>query len=161
MPLPQASLLTWTCYGTWLHGDALGSIDDQHNQFGLPLVVPDPEYLRMSVSALKHAPVTLDKPRRDLVYATIEAHAAYRRWGLLALNVRTNHVHAVVGGIDIEPGLAAGQFKAWTTRRLREAGLIQPKQEVWTKRSSTRYLWEKDHVLRACKYFLDGQGVDL
>ena len=34
-----AYFLTWTTYGTWLHGSAKGSVEKQHNVFGTPLVM--------------------------------------------------------------------------------------------------------------------------
>jgi hypothetical protein len=33
-PLPLAYLITFRCYGTWLHGDARGSVDPTHNVYG-------------------------------------------------------------------------------------------------------------------------------
>ncbi|MBY0309383.1 MAG: hypothetical protein K2Q09_11625 [Phycisphaerales bacterium] len=39
---PLAYLLTWTCHGTWLHGDDRGSIDDFNNRFGAPVLPPSP-----------------------------------------------------------------------------------------------------------------------
>ena len=161
MGKPTAYLLTWTCYGTWLHGDERGSVDDEHNLYGWPVVEPDPDYVNVSASRLKHPPVVLDAARRASVEATIAAHHAFRGWFLHAAKVRTNHVHVVAGGIEIEPGSAVGQFKAWTTRRLREAGLVGEAAEVWTKRSSTRYLWDDDSVRRAVQYVREGQGTNL
>ena len=40
--VPLAYFITWTCYGTWLHGRASGSVDDAHNCFGDPVLPPDP-----------------------------------------------------------------------------------------------------------------------
>ena len=34
--VPLAYLITFRTYGTWLHGDARGSVDREHNVFGTP-----------------------------------------------------------------------------------------------------------------------------
>ncbi len=34
MDLPLAYFITFHCYGTWLQGDAPGSVDRSHNQPG-------------------------------------------------------------------------------------------------------------------------------
>ena len=41
MPL-LAYFLTWTTYGTRLHGDQRGSIDAAHNTPGTDILLPDP-----------------------------------------------------------------------------------------------------------------------
>lgn len=38
---PLAYLITCRCYGTWLHGDARGSVDREHNGPGTSLVAPN------------------------------------------------------------------------------------------------------------------------
>jgi hypothetical protein len=38
MSMPIAYLLTWTRYGTWLHGDERGSVDAEHHTPGEPLL---------------------------------------------------------------------------------------------------------------------------
>ena len=35
---PLAYLITFRCYGTWLHGDERGSMDRTHNVFGAPKI---------------------------------------------------------------------------------------------------------------------------
>jgi hypothetical protein len=36
-----AYFIPFTTYGTWLHGSAKGSVDDEHNVHGTPLVPAD------------------------------------------------------------------------------------------------------------------------
>src|SRR5262249_42685946 len=40
---PLAYLITFRCYGTWLHGDERGSTDRHRNQYGTPFI-PSNEY---------------------------------------------------------------------------------------------------------------------
>lgn len=95
---------------------------------------------------------------RRIVEGTIESHCRLRAWPLLAVNARTNHVHAVVGFARVAPEVVLAQLKAWCTRRLREAGAVEPGQRVWTHHGSTKWLWEPDSVARAVDYVLNRQG---
>ncbi|HWY68950.1 MAG TPA: hypothetical protein VNX88_09810 [Terriglobales bacterium] len=42
--IPLAYLITFRCYGTWLHGDERGSIDRHQNQYQSPYIVPNPNW---------------------------------------------------------------------------------------------------------------------
>jgi hypothetical protein len=47
MDTPLAYFITFTCHGTWLHGDERGSVDRGHNAPGTPFLPPDePRYAR-------------------------------------------------------------------------------------------------------------------
>ena len=59
------------------------------------------------------------------------------------------------------PEKAMTDFKAWCTRRLREAGLLGARQHVWSEHGSTIYLWREAEVDHAVDYVRDGQGPDL
>ena len=40
----KAYLITFRCYGTWLHGDDRGSVDRRfYNRVGTPRITPDSE----------------------------------------------------------------------------------------------------------------------
>jgi hypothetical protein len=40
--VPIAYFISFTCYGTWLHGDERGSVDCRHNLYGTPVLPADP-----------------------------------------------------------------------------------------------------------------------
>ncbi len=40
MSTPLAYFITFTCCGTWLHGDERGSVDREHNTPGTPVLEP-------------------------------------------------------------------------------------------------------------------------
>ena len=48
-------------------------------------------------------------------------------------------------------------LKPWTTRRLREVGLIADDAGPWARHGSTRYLWKQEHVDSAASYILEAQ----
>jgi hypothetical protein len=58
MSIPLAYFITFTCYGTWLHGDERGSVDDEHNTPGTPVLDPDPERRGRERDDLPGRPIT-------------------------------------------------------------------------------------------------------
>ena len=53
------------------------------------------------------------------------------------------------------------QLKSWATRRLRENGLADSDERIWTRHGSTQYLWTEQDLLDTATYVLEGQGGDL
>ncbi len=158
--IPLAYLITFRCYGTWLHGDERGSVDALHNVYGAPFAPRDERREEEERRRLKQAPVEFDAERREVVERTIREVCAYRGWGLRAINVRTNHVHAVVSA-SCKPEKVLNDFKSWTTRRMREAGVWKSKLTPWAEHGSRRYLWRPRQVEIACDYVINHQGDDL
>ena len=109
---------------------------------------------------LKHPPLTLDADKRRVVRAAIVADCEHQKRELLRVNVRTNHVHAVLRTTD-SPDMILKNMKAWATRKLREAGLVDPDRPVWTEGGSKRWLWSGEDVSNACDYVANQQGADL
>ena len=70
---------------------------------------------------------------------------------MLALNVRTNHVHVVVSG-QCTPELIMNTLKSWATRRLRQDKLVPNEHRTWSRHGSTRYLWDSRALAAACTY---------
>lgn len=158
MHVPIGYLLTWTCYGTWLHGDTRGSVDDEHNHFNTPRLPPHPGRLRAEHAALKHESVTLTDPMRRVVRDALVDHCAVRGVLFQAMSVRTNHVHLVTTAGQSPPGELLARFKARATRVLREANLARADANLWTRHGSTRYLWDSADLAAAKRYVLERQG---
>ncbi len=156
MPPPLAYLITWTTYGTWLHGDERGSADRTSPRTpGTPYLGPDRARASFERDELKSDPVLLTPPMRELINNIIREHCTFRGWSIHALNVRTNHVHAVVSA-PVPPEKAMGELKAWASRRLHESGLLD-NEKIWTRHGSTRYLNDEASVDGAIRYVRDGQ----
>ncbi len=154
-------LITSRCYGTWLHGDERGSVDRRYyNRFGTPKITPDPEKVSRKASQLKHDEFILHERERKIVKAAIEEVCRVRGYSLLAINVRTNHVHVIVSSSG-KPERIMDSFKAYATKALRSAGLLAEKQKAWSRHGSTRYLWAEEHVATAIDYVENGQGDEL
>ena len=69
---PVAFLLTFRTYGTWLHGNEHGSVDDDHNAYGTPLLDPDPSKIARETRQMLHPPVVFDDAMRSVVEAAIK-----------------------------------------------------------------------------------------
>lgn len=157
---PLASFITFTTFGTRLHGDDRGSVDREHNAYGQDLLLPEKELGEWERSRMIGAPILLGEKHRPVVERAIREAGEYRDWTIHALNVRTNHVHVVVGA-DSAPEPVMNTMKSWATRRLREAALVTSGGRTWTRHGSTRYLWRPTHIASACRYVLEQQGDDL
>jgi REP element-mobilizing transposase RayT len=158
--IPLAYLITFRSYGTWLHGDERGSVDRDHNVWGTPYAPRDEVRKAAARERMKYPPVILNVSGCVAVDAAIREVCQFRHWGLRALNVRTNHAHAVVSAA-CHPEKVLNDFKAYATRRLRRDGLWQEPHSPWAEGGSKRYLWYERQVERAIHYVLYHQGVDL
>lgn len=158
MPAPLAYFLTWTTYGTWLPRDERESVDRLHNQLGTPRLPADANLRDHAQSRMTGIAFVLTTEARSLVDTIIRKHCQIRGWTLLALNVRTNHVHVVVRcPPDTPPETAMEQFKAWCTRRLREGKHAEPSQTIWTEHGSTRWMNHEEGLAGAIDYVLNQQ----
>ena len=158
---PLAFFISFRCYGTWLHGDERGSIDRHNNNYRSPKYPKIEHWNDISSARLKYDPVKLDSNRRVSVEKAIRETCDKRNWRLLAVNVRTNHVHTVVAIGNKKATIALNAFKANATRQMREAGCWQNDHTPWADKGSERYLWTEKHVFDAVDYVLNGQGGDL
>lgn len=156
-PMPDALgyLITWVTYGTWLPGDDRGWVWFQHG-FQRPNPIRELEAL----AKMTETACILTVEQRRIVEDTIKRHCQIRNWELHAVNCRTNHVHVVVTA-PIHPKQVREQFKAWCTRRLKEAeaaaGLIDVRENWWAERGSGHYLNTAADLDNAIVYVRDGQ----
>jgi REP element-mobilizing transposase RayT len=158
MAVPRAYLLTFHTYGTWLHGDVRGSVDRWHNVFGTPTLPPNQRRRRWNLAQLAQPSMVLDESMRACVEKAIRDECAFRGWELIELNVRSNHVHAVIEPADVRPEEMLGKLKSCATRRLRENGFVARDRRVWSGGvGSRRYLWSPLHVRAAADYVRFGQ----
>jgi len=159
MSEPKAYFLSWRTYGTWLHGDPRGSVDEEHNGFSTPLLGANPGREHWEAKRRLGPPVVLDEDQRRIVNETIREHCAHKGWGLLGIAVRSNHVHLILSFPNVSPEQAMTECKAWSTRALRRVGAVGPESKVWTLHGSTRYLWNEREVQAAGAYVVEGQDV--
>jgi REP element-mobilizing transposase RayT len=159
--IPLAYLITFRCYGTWLHGDERGSVDRDHRRYKSPYASPNAKRQKHNDNLLKSEPVLLNSNQRASVEKAIRETCVHRKWILHACSVRTNHVHSVVSIGPKKPELALNALKANATRQMREDGCWEHIHSPWVDRGSKRYLWNERSVDLAIDYVLHGQGGEL
>ena len=154
-------LITFRCYGTWLHGDERGSVDRRYyNRYGGAKIKPDADTQARKAGLLRSQPFFLAAAERRIVESAVREVCLIREYSLFAVNVRTEHAHIVTGNSG-KPERMMESFKAYSTKALRAAGLIGPYSKPWSRHGSTKYLWTEDHVAKAVEYVLNGQGGEL
>ena len=153
---PLAYLITFRCYGTWLHGDERRSMNRKQNVYGTPRIEPRPGLEDAEVKQRKHPPVTLNARQRSTVEDAVRQVCLYRKYLLNAINVRSNHVHTVVSAMS-KPEPILNSFKSYATRALRDACLLGSNLKPWARHGSTVYLWKEEDVAKALAYVLLGQ----
>ena len=158
---PLAYLITFRCYGTWLHGDERGSIDRHNNKFGTPKYPKREHWNEISSERLRHPPVRLDAKRRRAVKQAIIETCKKRGWSLHAVHIRTNHGHVVASIGDKPPDIALSAFKANATRQMREDGCWSYEHSPWAEKGSKRRLWNERSVANAIDYVINRQGDEL
>jgi REP element-mobilizing transposase RayT len=159
--IPLAYFITFRCYGTWLHGDERGSIDRHHKQYSSPYITPNPNWHAYTLGHLKYAPVMLSELQRACVEKAIRETCRFRNWELKAINVRTNHVHALVSTRSLMPETVLNALKANATRQLRQDGYWPYGHTPWADGGSRRYVWTQLGVERALDYVVNGQGGEI
>ncbi len=159
MEYPIAYHITFTSYGTWLHGDNRGSGDEQHNQYRNDFMSPNAELHKKEQDNLKNHPVILDKNTREIVLKAILQVCCYRGWITHAVHVRSNHIHIVVSGEE-KPEKMMTDFKAYATRSIKSSGDNQRLiRKYWSRHGSTKYIWMKEHLASAIDYVKNRQGT--
>src|SRR5947208_16227711 len=104
-------LLTNTFYGTWLPGDARGSVtsvrdarpDDPPSDFrfehdipGTPWEEEIPELRHAAEEQMKGPPIYFDLEKAEIVLAQFQETARYRAHVLRAVSIMVNHLHFVL-----------------------------------------------------------------
>ncbi len=152
-----AYFITFTTYGTWLPGMAKGSVDREHNAFGTPWVPADEERERLAREAMVQEPYVMRQSERDMVCQAIVGLATDRHWQLLAMHVRSNHVHVVIAA-DRDPERIMSDMKARASRDLVRAGFGTADRRRWTRHGSTRHLFREADICNKVRYTLNEQG---
>jgi REP element-mobilizing transposase RayT len=160
MSQPLAYFITFTCYGTWLHGDKRGSVDRYYNAPGTPFLASNPALEAHKRDLMREPAYLLDQARRQVTLHAILEIAARKHWSLHAVHVRSNHVHVVVTA-DAPPERVMNDIKTAISRRLNKSLPDERDRRRWTRHGSARYLWTEDAVAQCVDYVLHKQGEPL
>lgn len=157
MSNPLAYFITFTTYGTWLHGKNRQSVDRLNNVVGLPFSRPNENREKARLAQLQQNPYQLDDSKRQIVLETILEVAQFRNWTIWAIHVRSNHVHVVITA-SIAPEKVMSDLKAYCSRRIRERTDEQSDRNRWTRHGSTIWINDEKGLLKVIEYVLDCQG---
>lgn len=102
-------------------------------------------------------PYGMDYTRREAVLAAVVERCSSRQWNLLAVHVRTNHVHIVIEA-EAKPERIMNDLKSYASRCLNRLGLDDLARKRWARHGSTRWLWNAASVSAAIRYVVDQQG---
>ena len=149
--------ITFTDYGTHLHGDESGTVDRRHNLPGTRVLETNPERAATEAELMDQKPYLLDPLRRTAVIESIREVCLHRRWNLLAAHVRATHVHVIVEA-ESKPEKVMNDFKSYASRKLNHLKCDTPNRKRWAHHGSTRWLFEDDNVRQAIRYVVDEQG---
>ncbi len=154
-----AYFITFTTYGTWLHGSGkgFGSVDKEHNAFGTPFVDPDEQREQWAREAMTQPAYVMSAPERDIVCKAFVELCQERGWHLWAAHIRSNHVHVVLSG-DGDPDRMMSDLKGRASRNLNRSGFDSAERKRWTRHGSTKHLFRNEDVEARIRYTLDEQG---
>jgi Transposase IS200 like len=97
-------------------------VEELHEFLDTPKIPPNPRLKKSDTNQLKHQPLILGPRERKIVEQAVREVCDYRDYILRAINVRTNHVHAVLTAAR-EPEPILDAFKSYSTRALRKEKL--------------------------------------
>ena len=97
-----------------------------------------------------------DAEHREAVLNAIIEVCRFRNWPLLALHIRTTHIHGVVEAPDAR--IVLRDLKSYSSRSLR---LLTARSKYWTRGGSAHALSTREAVANAVHYVLEKQGTPL
>ena len=158
MKYPIAYHITFTTYGSWLHGDKRGSVDKEHNRYGSAFVSPNSGLHQKEQNALKNPPFIIGQRQRKMVLEAILQVCKFHGWLAHAVHVRSNHIHIVVSGRE-KPEKMMVNFKACATKAIKKCNNEQAtSRKYWARHGSTKYIWTKESLASTMRYVRDVQG---
>jgi REP element-mobilizing transposase RayT len=149
--------LTFSCYGSHLHGAEAGSVDRKHSTPGSRLREPNSRLEEAERENMREEPQGLDPSARAVALESLREVCERRGWTLLAAHVRTSHVHVVVES-ELPPERVMNDLKAYASRRLNQMAGRGDQKKHWARHGSARWLWRDQDVREAITYVVEGQG---
>ncbi|MEW4489806.1 hypothetical protein AB1L42_17115 [Thalassoglobus sp. JC818] len=136
-----ATMFTFTTYGTWLRGDQRGWV--QHGQ----VYSENPQLEASDRARMKHAPFYFDEDQWFEIGDKIGTQLTQRSdVKILAMAIRSWHVHFLVSASCHEPGVIAKCAKDAVRYHLR------PGRPIWTTGYDKRYCFDEQTVFNRVRY---------
>ena len=154
---PYAYFITFVTYGTWLHFDERGSVDQKHNVYGTPRITPNKAGLKYRNSELLYKPFVMNDTQKINVMHSIQSVCDYCHWRLFAIHVRSNHVHMITQSA-ISPEDMMTKFKAYASRHLNILNPENKNKRYWARHGSTIHVRSKNYFYFLMDYVVNQQG---
>jgi REP element-mobilizing transposase RayT len=157
---PFALLISWTCYGTWLPGDARGYVSNtllaeggfehKENVPETPCTADD-AYTLEHARALQKSDTVYLSPALALVAAQALVDAAGERgWHIVQGAIMANHVHVVVQNCPDDGPAVRRILKGISQNALSRH--VGKSQRWWTAGGSDRYKHDDAAICAAVNY---------
>jgi hypothetical protein len=146
-------LLTFCCYGTHLPGEP-GWVDRARGDHRGGYREPSAALERHARGQMLQDPYRLDGRAAYMVLESIREVCVVRDWQMMAVHVRSTHVHCVVGDIE-RPNRVVADFKAYASRALNQ---MEGYRRRRAREGSTRRLLNSAAIVSAWRYVVNGQG---
>lgn len=135
-------------------------MDDEHNKYGEDFVAPDEQTELRAREAMTQPAYTMKPAEREIVKNAIVTLCRDKGWHLLAVHLRSNHVHVVVA-VDRDPERVMSDLKASASRQLTRAGFDDSTRKRWSRHGSTLHLFDESTVADKVDYTLNRQGTPM
>jgi hypothetical protein len=152
--MPLGYHITWGTYGTRLHGDARGTVDRAHNEYGTPVLGRDPERERLEREELKFPPVKLDLEQRLFIESIIPSICERGHWTHLTDASGPDRVHVVVTA-PFDPEIIRRLLKRWIGQELSNRWPLPEGATWWAEDGSIRWLIDDRYYGNAVRYVRD------
>lgn len=155
--------ITFTTYGTRLHGDERGTVDRHHNQPSTFTLAPDPSRQATARARMSAEPVVLTPEQRRFLESTLPELCADLGLTHLVSAAAPDHIHLLV---QISENTHGKRARALIKRRLTQA-LDQswscPKRadgsSWWSEGGSARAVRDEHYRINAIRYIEDQRAT--
>ena len=160
--IPPVPPVNGHTYGTWLPGDPRGWRDKKHRTHveGDYKNPPPPGYgdelLERSKSLLKHPPVRLSPPQREVAGRAMVDSLRAGGFEPLVLSLDALHYHILARFRDRRVRRFVGQAKLNAWYRLRERWDVK---EVWQRLCDVTPIEDREHQVRVFHYIQNHKNV--
>jgi REP element-mobilizing transposase RayT len=158
--------VTWTCYGTWLPGDARGHVsnvlmpdggfEEKQNVPGTPIAPGDALTQAQARALQKDETVWLTREQALCTATALVDAARDRGWRILRASVMANHVHVVVYDCP-DDGPAVRRVLKGVSQAALSRARGRPRR-WWTQGGSDRYKHGWAAIEAAVTYVANQEG---
>jgi hypothetical protein len=136
-------MVTFTTYGTWLQGNGRRYVKNA-------IILPKNKRLEQANKQLHiEDTIRLSKIQQKTVCAAILKEGILRGQRIIALTVKSTHVHFVAEYIPIPINRVVAWYKSAARLALKNLG---HKGKLWTKGYDKRYCFDKETLQREIQY---------